>query len=189
MKRIYTRKTITKQDFNLLQKNVIVHLYTLLDPIRLDFANMRVVDVEEFRNTKKDNSTNYLLTSRGKYTFFFFQFKSAKYHKLPIVIKCPVALQRILKLHIALLRKRFKGPTWLLFNNKGEQMTRNSLSKTITSIFREYLDKNISSSLLRTIFLSHKYSNTDILEREQTAKRMMHSRPTAEAYYIKKLSK
>ena len=65
-------------------------------------------------------------------------------------------------------------------------MTRNGLSKFMTTMFVDHYDKKVSTSMLRTIFLSHKYQKVDIEEREATAHSMMHTRATAENAYIKK---
>ena len=64
-------------------------------------------------------------------------------------------------------------------------MTRNGLSKFMTTMFVDHYDKKVSASMLRTIFLSHKYKGVDIEEREETAKSMMHTRETQNTY-IKK---
>ena len=53
-------------------------------------------------------------------------------------------------------------------------------------MFLDHYGKKISASMLRTIFLSHKYKDTDLEEREKTAKSMMHTRETQEKSYIKK---
>ena len=188
LKRLYAKPSLTLKEFMLLQRNLVLHLYTSIDPIRLDFAGMRVVPEKQFKNIKNKNE-NFLVLARGGYKFYFWKFKTSRSRELPVVVKASRTLVSVLKKHVAVLRRRFGENLLLLYNAKGGEMNRNSLSKFLTSIFVSYFDKKISASMLRTIFLSHKYAGTNILEREATAERMMHSRTTAEQSYIKKIPK
>ena len=182
-------KKLSKKEFMKLQRLIVLSLYTENSPIRLDFAEMRVIGEKEFKKLKKSNlNTNFFVLQRGKYKFYFWKFKTAKFHDLPVVIGLSKKLVTILKKYANVLKRRFGDEDlYLLYNSQGKPMNRNSLSKFLTSTFVNAFDKRISASMLRTIFLSHKYRETDILEREATAHDMLHSRRTAEMHYIKKI--
>ena len=187
LKRLYTKETLTGKQFTELQRALVLHLYVDLNPIRLDFANVQMIAESNFQKLPKRNLTrNFLVMSRGKWKFFFYQFKSAKYHDLPVVLPVPRSLVLLLKKHLRVIKSRYKEPYWLLWNAKGERMTRNSLSKFLTKTFVDTFNKKVSASMLRMIFLSHKYKHTDILEQEQTADSMMHKRSTQQHHYVKK---
>ena len=184
LKRLYSKQTLTTKDFLNLQRNLVLHLYVSQNPIRLDYANCRILTEKQFQNIKKDGSTNYLVTGK-KYRFYFYQYKTSRKHGI-ITLKPPPQLVSVLKKHAAFLRKRFEDPVWLLYNSRRDRMRRNGLSKFLTTMFVDHYDRKVSASMLRTIFLSHKYKDTDIQEREQTAKSIMHTRETQEKSYIKK---
>ena len=64
-------------------------------------------------------------------------------------------------------------------------MTRNELSQLLLKTSKKYMNKNISTTMLRKIYLSSKYS--DVLDdMKQDAKIMGHSTATAQNVYIKK---
>lgn len=189
LKNIYTKEIISNPDFNTLQQHLVLHLYTDMNPIRLDFSDVLIYSEQGFAKLGKAKlSGNFLVTHRGKWKFYFYKFKSAKFYSLPVVLNAPRAIVSILKKHIPILKKRFKTDIpYLLYNRNGTKLSRNSLSKLLTNMFQKAYDKRIGSQMLRTIFLTHKYRGHDILERENTAQSMMHKRSTQEAHYIKKI--
>lgn len=187
LKQLYRKDKLNAKEFTELQRNLVLHLYVDMNPIRLDFANVQMILEDSFKKINKRNVTrNFLVMARGSWKFYFYQFKSSKYHDLPIVLPVPRGIVILLKKHLRVMKRRFQAPYWLLWNSKGERMTRNSLSKFLTKTFVDNSGKKVSASMLRTIFLSHKYRHTDILEQESTAKSMMHKRTTQQKHYVKK---
>ena len=61
-----------------------------------------------------------------------------------------------------------------LLNSKMEPMSSNGLTKLLTRIFTRDLDKKISSSMLRHIYLSEKYGK-ELEERKKDSHNMLHS--------------
>ena len=183
LKRLYSKDALTTKDFLNLQRNLVLNLYVSMNPIRLDYANTRIISEKQFQTIKKDGTTNYLVTGK-RYKFYFYQYKTSRKHGI-ITLRPPPKLVSVLKKHSAFLRRRFEEPVWLLYNSRRQRMTRNGLSKFMTTMFVDHYDKKVSASMLRTIFLSHKYKGVDIEEREATAKSMMHTRETQNTY-IKK---
>ena len=187
LKRLYEKQKLSSKEFTELQRNLVLHLYVDMNPIRLDFANVQLIPEEQFsKMSKKNQSKNYLVMARGKWKFYFYQFKSSRYHDLPVVLPVPRSVVLLMKKHLRVIKRRYKEPLWLLWNSKGARMTRNSLSKFLTKTFVDTYNKKVSASMLRTIFLSHKYKHVDILEQESTADSMMHKRTTQQRHYVKK---
>ena len=100
-------------------------------------------------------------------------------------------LQRLLVTHTRYLKKHFPDNRYLLLqsNLSGEKLSRNALTRYLQRIFQQYFRKNISSTALRRIFLSHKYDRKELLAQEEEHRAMMHSRSTAIADYVKSPAK
>ena len=67
-------------------------------------------------------------------------------------------------------------------------MKANGISKYLTKIFKKHFDKKISTSLLRSIYISHKYNGDKQLstkDKKELAEEMGHSKSTAETIYNK----
>jgi len=65
-------------------------------------------------------------------------------------------------------------------------MTANGLTKYINKIFKtKYPNKNVSSSLLRAIYISENTSGINMKDRKELANKMGHSVPTQEQIYTK----
>ena len=65
--RYYSRKSLTRGEFQTLQQNVVLHLYTLLPPVRNDWGAVRYLTEAEFDDLSEDQKTtsNNLVLSRG----------------------------------------------------------------------------------------------------------------------------
>ena len=70
LKRLYSKSALTTKDFTNIQRNLVLNLYVSQNPIRLDYANCRILTEKQFQIIKKDGSTNYLVTGK-KYRFYF----------------------------------------------------------------------------------------------------------------------
>ena len=65
-------------------------------------------------------------------------------------------------------------------------MTANGITKYLQKIFKSNLGKSISTSLLRSIYITSKYKeNLNIKQKKELAENMLHSKPMAETAYNK----
>ena len=80
-----------------------------------------------------------------------------------------------------------KDPQRLLSTHEGKPITRNMLTKRLTKLFLNELNKRVSTQMLRTIF--HTEANKEFKEArkkiEENAKIMGHSAQTAIKVYTK----
>ena len=97
------------------------------------------------------------------------------------VIDIPKDLQRLLRSYI-----KVNGLGVLFKSNRGNGYTRNQLSQIFMKTSQEYLGKNISTTLLRKIYLSDKYSEVK-KEMAKDAYIMGHSVETQQKIYTKDL--
>lgn len=205
----YTNNATNKQ-LKMIQEWVIISLYTLIPPRRLDYAGMRVVSKKQYEKLTKaeEKANNYLVTNGRKTWKFSFGLDAQKnknmdkdgYTKHVYELNIPDDLKAVLQLalNVRLFTMTRDGVRYLLQgkeriktdDGKPETiiapMKKDTLSKVIILMMKKYLDKNISASMLRTIYLSSKHKNDiSTLEKQKTAEEMGHTTGTAEQSYIK----
>jgi integrase len=152
------------KDVTTFQEYLIAALYCLTPPVRLDYANMRIV-------TKKPEKPegNYLVMDDKPY-FLFTQYKTAaKYGEQ--VNPVPQKLLTIIYEWLAMVDSE-----WLLINSKGQPMTEWQLGQTIIKVFEKHLGKPVGASMLRHSYVSHVRENElSIKKSNNLASAMMHS--------------
>ena len=169
------KQGLTQSNQRLLQKYLIASLYTYQPPRRNIYASTNLINIKDFRKLhREDHDANYLVFSKGfKTLFFYFGHQKSKLIEDPRVDIAP-KMKKVLRLYL------FFNSTakHLLIDRSGKQMTNNSLTQQIKSIF------GMGASMLRKIYVSdktkhyHKYI-------DKLAKKMGHSAQTAKHSYLK----
>ena len=139
------------------QEYLIVSLYTLLTPMRLDYADMRVVKEEPQVIDK-----NYLVMTNEPY-FLFGEYKTSKRYGVQRVV-IPEKFVKIIKEWFDLLGG---DADYLLYDTNGEAMPEWLLGQTIIKVFKKHAGKAVGVNMLR-----HSYA-TWIHQGEQSWKQMM----------------
>jgi len=171
--RIYKKYTITmpsRADHATLQEYIILLTHRNI-PMRNDLANMRVVTPKEFSliPLKEKESNNYLVGSnRAKYTFHINDYKTKKTFGNK-VITIPKHLNREIRKYM-----RYNTSGYFITNSKYGPITPNGITKMFTKMFQTHFNKNISTSMLRHIYLSSKYKD-DLVEKQKDSHNMGHS--------------
>ena len=78
--------------------------------------------------------------------------------------------------------QKFNPGEYLIYNSRGEAMTPNGLTKYLNKIFEPTGKKNISSTMLRHIYISEKLGGPTLKEKMELADKMGHSVSTQETY-------
>ena len=187
---LYKHKKVTISDFKKVQRALVLGLYTLLPPVRLDVADLEFISGKEFEKATDKTSKNYLVMSRGGWKIYWNHTKTSKSMGEIVVLikKYSPQLQRLLVKHVKYLKKHWPDNRNLLLNSNlsGAKMTRNALTRFLQRMFQQYFRKRISASALRMIFLSHKYDKSKLEEQQEVHRAMHHSGSTALKDYIKK---
>tara|TARA_Y100001937_G_scaffold127873_1_gene201442 strand:+ start:92 stop:1063 length:972 start_codon:yes stop_codon:yes gene_type:complete len=177
-----SKEDITKKEMQLLQAYILFNIYSRM-PMRNDVAGMEAITQAQYRKldneTKKEN--NYLVVpSKGKIYFVLNKYKtSKKYEELNLPIEDP-NLRKILRYYI-----KMNGMGVLFKTSTGKPLTRIELSKVLIKYSKRYMNKSISTTLLRKIYLSSKYSKVKE-DMEKDAHMMGNSVSTQQAVYVKK---
>ena len=195
-KMIYRRVNLTKlydrpfnrKDFLVLQRLLILSLLTMLPGVaRLDYATIRIISKPKFDKLSDQTAENYLVMGR-QVKIIFQKYKTSKTYG---IVNIPIAqyskpLQRLLQKHVRYLRENFPENDCLFLNQNLTCMSRNSLTKFLQRLFKEFFKKNVSVTLLRHIFLTDKYDKKQLEEQAETSKFMMHSQAMMKDYVKKR---
>lgn len=160
------RDTLNRAQFDTLQKFVLLSLYVLIAPRRsLDYASFKIRNF----NQNEDSADNYMVNysknkKKGLASFVFNTFKNSKRLGRQIVSDIPKPLERLIDAW-----KLFNKSDYLLVNNQGNPVSQARIAVYLNDIFG---GRNISTSMLRHIYLSDKFKNVNLEELEETAHNM-----------------
>ncbi len=147
-----TKKTLTSVEAQILQKFLVISLYSLLPPRRNEYASVITVDLKDYKNeSERDKQTkNYLIfINRDNKKLILNDFKTNTNGAYIRNITKKDTINKIFNLW----RKFNKENRFLLKTIRGTQMSNNTLTKYLNILFRPvFPDKQISTSLLRKAF-------------------------------------
>ena len=165
-------KKLNSKQLNIIQSYLVVALYTLQPPVRLNYSDMKIIKNED----DIEEGKNYLLNkSRNKKQFIFQDYKTSKKHgKIvqPINKELNTIINKWLKVN--------KTDNFLI-DQKGHPMNSNQLGKFITKSF-DFTTKKITLNLLRHVYISENIDLEAIKKGQQLAKDMHHTPQLQEMY-------
>tara|TARA_R110001632_G_scaffold167721_4_gene286268 strand:- start:43 stop:1002 length:960 start_codon:yes stop_codon:yes gene_type:complete len=174
----YREKTqLTYEERNHLTYYLVISLYTLIEPVRLDYAPMSIVtDLAD-----DDNETNFLyIKSRTIKKFILNEYKTFnKYGKK--IIDIPPELNSVINLYL----KFHSVNNSFLMNFKNEPLKSTELTLLIPKAFSQYTDKHITLNLLRHIYCTEKIELKDpeqLAQEVKIASNMCHSLAIQQKY-------
>jgi len=154
---------VAVEDVWTLQEYVILALYTLMPPVRLDYGEMKVVPVEP-----ADPVGNYLVWSKKPY-FYFSDYKTFKVYGVMKIELC-AALVKVLEEWLAY------PDQYLLVDRSGSPLGAVALGQLIISTFQKHCGKKVGVSMLRHSYISYiRAKELPIKKSDALAHQMMHS--------------
>jgi len=169
---LFNKDKLNSKQLNIIQSYLVIALYTLQPPVRLNYSDMKIIKNED----DIEEGKNYLLNkSRNKKQFIFQDYKTSKKHgKIiqPINKELNTIINKWLKVN--------KTDNFLI-DQKGHPMNANQLGKFITKAF-DFTGKKITLNLLRHVYISENIDLEAIKKGQQLAKDMHHSTGVQEMY-------
>jgi len=163
--------TLTKKEFETYQNYLILALYVLNPPRRLEYIDMKLHTIQPDYEPKK---YNYIQNKK----FHFTTYKTSKKYGEQIVPITP-------KLYYIIRKWKLLRPhqEWLLSTYDGKKLTPSMLTQRLNKIF----GKKISVNMLRHIYITEQVLKDmpPLKELEETAREMGHSVETAITQYKK----
>jgi hypothetical protein len=162
------KPSLDKQEFSKVQMYVLLSCLLLIEPRRsLDYTAFKIRNVDEGKD-------NYMRLVKKQPQFVFNQYKTAKKYKQQCE-DIPLKLYKIVDAW-----KKQNPYDWLLMNYKQSGPIS---SPQVTAMLYNFFDKPISTSMLRHIFLTHKFKDLpSIHELQETAHKMGHDMGTMLRY-------
>ena len=151
------------EDVWTLQEYIILALYTMMPPVRLDYGEMKVVPVEP-----AEPVGNYLVWSKKPY-FYFSDYKTFKVYGVMRIQLKPALVNE--------LEEWLRYPDqYLLVDRSGSPLGAVALGQLIISTFQKHCGKKIGVSMLRHSYISYvRAKELPIKQSDALAHQMMHS--------------
>lgn len=170
-------------DLSLIQKYLVLSLYTLHPPRRLEYADTKIISKKDYDDlSEKDKDDNIYLVNASRNKKFFSFGKNVVKSETKDNIKIPVekSLNSVLNLWL-----NFNKTDNLLLSSSGGKLTKNGLSKLLNRIF-SHTGKKISASMLRKIKISNEFDPEEQKKKQELAEKMNHSVGVQQSVYLKK---
>lgn len=178
-----TTELMRNSDLSLIQKYLVLSLYTLHPPRRLEYADTKIISKKDYDDLlEKDKDDNIYLVNASRNKKFFSFGKNVVKSETKDNIKIPVekALNSVLNLWL-----NFNKTDNLLLSSSGGKLTKNGLSKLLNRIF-SHTGKKISASMLRKIKISNEFDPEEQKKKQELAEKMNHSVGVQQSVYLKK---
>tara|TARA_R110001592_G_scaffold153500_3_gene381995 strand:- start:1045 stop:1980 length:936 start_codon:yes stop_codon:yes gene_type:complete len=139
-------KEIPEKDKKLLMVYVILSIL-IENPMRNDLSSMKIIGKKGYNNLtdKEKEDNNYLVIEKGLLKFILNSYKTSKKYKEK-VINISKPLEKIIRMYMR-IHKLGNGDT--LF-----PISRNGISQLLIKTSKKYLNKNISTTMIRKIVAS-----------------------------------
>jgi len=158
-------------DVQSFQDYLIICLYTLMPPVRLDFAEMRIVDQEP-----AEHGANYLVLSDKPY-FLFTDYKTYKYYGAQRTT-LPLPLLDVIQEWRSMVDDEY-----LLLGSNGLPMKEWELGQTIIKVFEKHSGKSVGVSILRHSYISWvRKAELSFKASQELAQSMGHSQSMSALY-------
>ena len=162
-------ESLTKKEFDTYQNYLILALYVLNPPRRLEYIDMKLHD-----GKTEGHVYNYIKNKK----FYFTTYKTSKKYGEQVVPINP-------KLYYIIRKWKLLNPKqeWLLSTYDGKKLTPSMLTQRLNKIF----GKKVYVNMLRHIYISEQVLKDmpPLKELEETAREMGHSVETAITQYKK----
>ncbi len=181
-KKLLEKDNLTTRELDLLQQYLVLSLYSGargIPPLRNDYSNMEIIKEQDLKD-KKGNF--FVLRTKGNPYFLIQEYKTSKKYGTEKIEISNKILKQLIKNWL-----KYNDTEYFLINPTTKTpMTPNGISKYISKIFKKRRDKTISSSLLRSIYITNKYKdNLSTKEKKDLAEDMLHSKTMSETVYNK----
>ena len=173
------KENLTAKEKQLIQVFTIYNILLKI-PLRNDLAGMEAISRKKYNSlTDKDKEVNnYLVVDKAKMEFVLNEYKTARKYKQKNIL-IPKDLEKIIRMYI-----RKNGMGILFKTGTGTPLTRNALSQLLIKTSQAYMNKNISTTMIRKIVLSDMFADTK-KEMEKMSEITGHSVETMNNVYVK----
>ena len=177
-----------KETINVIEKGILTAhlLFSILIeiPRRNELASLQIITRRLYNRLSQEDKVhnNYILIEKTNIDMILNEYKTSKKYSEQI-ISLPKHIQRLVRSFIKTMK--------LKTGNKLFNMTNNSMTQLLVRTSRKYIGKDISTTMIRHIYLSNKYSESKkqnkelVEEQKKDAQLMAHSELVQQSVYVK----
>ena len=178
-KSLLRKKYFPPSSKRIVRDAIFVAVHTAMPPPRNDFATATLV---------KDPSDTHELDTLVwiKKSVWYGIFGKTRRSKGGMTkTKFPSEIGALIKKYIKKLQ--LKPGDRLFTSNTGKDLTNRTYGDHLKRVFQRRFGKRIGSSMLRVLYVSHKYKNLPkiLADYEEDSRKMMHSSKTSKEHYLK----
>ena len=182
--KLLKKRTLTKKETEIVRNALLIGIHGgLMSPPRNDWATATLV------HSKEDtHGLDTIVYNKHGWKVGIFG-KTRKSHGGMKVIKLPTKFSKLLKKYIS--KVGIESDNRLFLSNSGKAFTNKTYGEHIKKIFNRRFGKKVGTSMLRVLYVSHKYKKLPKLlaDLEEDARKMMHSSKTSTQHYLKNATK
>ena len=185
VKHLKLKKDLSIGNLHLVQDRFMVKFW-ITYPIRNNLSDTKVLTKKEFNQLSDEDraNNNYMIVSSNNIRLHISNYKTKKQYGIKTIKIVDTNVIRYMRDWL----KCSPNPEYILINLKtNKPMTGNQITQTFRRIFEDKFDKNVSTTLLRHIVISHTFGK-QIEDMDKMAEIMMHNKSTQQIIYNKKLS-
>lgn len=186
-KEIKTQNLKRKETLNGKEKELLM-VYTIFSflsryPLRNDLAGMKYISKTNYNKLTEDDKKegNFLVKNKNKLNMILNEYKtSKKYGEKNIQIDPEIS--KILRMYIKATDKKVGDVVFV--SSRGTPISRNGISQLLIKTSQKYLNKSISTTMMRKIVVSDKFGDLS-KEQKELADVMGHDVSTQNLVYNK----
>jgi hypothetical protein len=179
-RKLKKKDKLDSKEQELLQAYVIFSILLRI-PLRNDLSGMRTTTRRELNKipAEEREHTNYLVVEKNSMRFVLNEYKTSQKYKEK-TIEIPKDLERILRMYLKIGCK----DSILFTSRTGKVLSRNALSRLLTTTSTQHLGKAVGSTMMRKIVASDLLKDVKKMEQELSHK-MGTDISTIKAVYVK----
>jgi len=178
-KKIKTKGDLTGKEKELLMMYTIYNMLKYV-PTRNDIAGMKLTSPKNYPKQNKD--FNYLVVGRSNIYYMLNNYKTNKTYGYDKRIDLPAPLVKIVRSYIR--ATGMKSGEVLFTTSTGNPISRNVLSQMLLKTSKKYINKGVSTTMMRKIVVSHELGELKKKQKD-LADKMQHSVAMQDAVYNK----
>lgn len=182
------KENITSKEKELL---MVYTIFSMLSkyPTRNDMSGMKLISKTQYNELKLEDKkkTNFIVNQKGKLTMILNEYKTSKKYG-EVKVNLDKSTEKILRMYIRILKK--SNGNVLFLSSQNNVLSRNQISQLLLKTSKKYMNKAVSTTLMRKTVASDKFGIGSELhklkkEQEELIKVMCHSEAVHNAVYIK----
>jgi len=182
------KENITSKEKELL---MVYTIFSMLSkyPTRNDMSGMKLISKTQYNELKLEDKKkiNFIVNQKGKLTMILNEYKTSKKYG-EVKVNLDKSTEKILRMYIRILKK--SNGDVLFLSSQNNILSRNQISQLLLKTSKKYMNKAVSTTLMRKTVASDKFGIGSELhklkkEQEELIKVMCHSESVHNSVYIK----